>query len=98
MEYLIILMVFLLISLFLEKKYKLKLYDNREERIIISLTFLCMAILWDNFAIYRGHWSFNGTGLIGIRIGLMPIEEYLFAVIIPYFILTMHKVLSKKIK
>jgi len=98
MEYLLILILFLMVSFVLEKKYHMKLYDNRRERVIISLIFLFIAIIWDSFAIWRGHWSFEGPGLIGIKIGLMPLEEYLFAIIIPYFVLTIHKALRKEIK
>lgn len=97
-EYLIILLVLLVISIFLDWKYRMKLYNSRKERIIIPLVFLIIGTVWDNFAISRGHWSFEGsTGLIGIRIGLIPLEEYLFFLIIPYFILTVYKALKKEI-
>jgi lycopene cyclase domain-containing protein len=51
--------------------------------------------VWDSVAIWRGHWVFPGPGLVGIKIGLMPLEEYLFALVIPYFILTTYSVLKK---
>jgi lycopene cyclase domain-containing protein len=97
MEYLIILGILLLISLVLEIKFHIRLYKSRKERIIITLIFLVIGIIWDSFAIYRGHWIFPGKGLVGITIGVMPLEEYLFALIVPYFILTTYNALKKEI-
>lgn len=98
MEYLIILLAFLMSAIFLEWKYNIHLYHCRRERVVISLFFFIVGVLWDHFAIYRGHWSFGETGLLGIKIGLMPLEEYLFVLIIPFWILTLFRVLDKKIK
>lgn len=75
----------------------MRLYNSRRERLIIPLVFFVIAAVWDNFAVYRGHWSFEGAGLIGIKIGLIPLEEYLFFLIIPYFIITVYKVLKREI-
>jgi len=35
--------------------------------------------------------------LLGIRIGYLPLEEYLFFLVIPYFILTLYAALKKEI-
>jgi len=98
MEYLIILLALLAITIFLEWFYKVELYHSRKERLIITGLFFIIGILWDTFAIARGHWEFPGKGLLGIQIGLMPLEEYVFILIIPFFILTVYKVLDKRIK
>ncbi len=86
----------LLVTIVLQLKFKIKLYNSWKERIIIPLVFFVIGMAWDSFAIYREHWSFKGSGLTGIKIWLLPIEEYLFAIIIPYFIITLYKVLNKK--
>ena len=39
---------------------------------------------WDVFATYRGHWSFNPDGVGGIRIINLPLEEWLFFIVIPF--------------
>jgi lycopene cyclase domain-containing protein len=98
MEYLIILLVLLAVGLFIEWKYRVHLYHSRKERIIVTLVFFVIGVLWDSFAIFRGHWDFPGPGLVGLKIGLMPIEEYLFILIVPFWIITMYKILDKKIK
>jgi len=69
---------------------------NLRERVLVTLIFFVVGVLWDHFAIWRGHWIFPGKGLIGIRIGLMPLEEYLFIFIIPFWVLTVYKVVDKK--
>lgn len=96
-EYLLILVALFLIAIFLEYKFHMHLYKSRKERIIITIIFLAFGIIWDSFAVWRGHWTFTGSGLTGIKIGLIPLEEYLFALIIPYFILTVHKFLTRRI-
>ena len=97
-EYLVILIVLLIITIAVDIKYKVKLYSSLRERIIIPLHFFVIGILWDSIAVYRGHWSFEGTGLVGLKIGLLPIEEYLFFLIVPYSILTAYNALKKDIK
>ncbi len=98
MEYLIVLLVLLLLAVFIEWKYKIHLYHSRKERYFVILFFFIFGILWDHLAIWRGHWSFDGSGLLGITIGLMPIEEYLFVLIVPFWIITIYKLAELEIK
>jgi lycopene cyclase domain-containing protein len=90
-EYLTILLAILFITLIIEKKNRIRLYNSKRERLEITLFFFCFGVIWDTFAIYRGDWSFPVGKNIGITIGLMPLEEYLFVLIIPYFIITVYK-------
>ena len=94
-EYLILLIVIFLITLFLEFKFRVKLYSTRKERIIIPILFFVVGVILDSFAIWRGYWNFGE--LMGITIGFMPLEEYLFMIIFPYFIITLYRVLKKEI-
>ncbi|MBT3720791.1 lycopene cyclase domain-containing protein [archaeon] len=98
MEYLIILIGIFLITLFLEYKLHIHLYHSRKERIIIPLIFFIIGTIWDTYAVYRNHWTFSDSMLIGIKIGILPLEEYLFFLVVPYMILTLYKILDKKIK
>lgn len=47
---------------------------------------------------FRGHWVFPTGKNINIFIGLMPFEEYLFILIIPYFIITIYKLVDSKFR
>jgi len=55
---------------------------------------LTIAVMWDQFAIYRGHWSFNPKFLLGPKIGYMPIEEFLFVFVVGYLGLLVYKLLE----
>lgn len=96
-EYFIILIVILVITFFLERKYHVHLYHNRKERLVIVLLFLIIGVIWDNYAIWRGHWSFpHDKRVLGIYLGFVPLEEYLFMIIVPYSVITIYKVIDGK--
>jgi lycopene cyclase domain-containing protein len=97
MEYLSILLFILLVTMLLEHKYHIHLYHSRKERFILVSLFFVIGIIWDSFAILRGDWIFTQGKLLGITIGVMPLEEYLFILIIPYSILTIYKLLDAKL-
>ncbi|OGY18051.1 MAG: hypothetical protein A2784_05055 [Candidatus Chisholmbacteria bacterium RIFCSPHIGHO2_01_FULL_48_12] len=95
MEYLIILSILLVIAVGLEWKFHIHLYQSRRERLVIPLFFFILGTTWDSFTVAKGHWHFGQ--LSGITIGYLPLEEYLFFFIIPYFILTLYRFLRKEI-
>jgi len=39
---------------------------------------------WDVWATWRGHWYFDGAGVLPYRIINLPLEELLFFVVIPF--------------
>ena len=98
MEYLSILICFLLLAIFLEWKFRVHLYNSKKERIITTLIIFVIGSVWDTYAVSREHWVFPGNGLIGVKIGLLPIEEYLFFLIMPFLAITIYKVVIKKVK
>jgi lycopene cyclase domain-containing protein len=53
--------------------------------LIFSLSML-VAIFgaWDVFAAWRGHWYFNPEGVSGINIINLPVEEWLFFIVVPF--------------
>jgi lycopene cyclase domain-containing protein len=97
-EYLTILIFFFLTGLFIEWKYKIHLYHSRKERIVATLVMFVIGAAWDNFSTWRGHWMFPVEGTIGIKIGFIPIEEYFFILIVPFWVLTVYKLVLKKVK
>jgi len=98
LEYLLILIILLVTTLILEKTYHIHLYHNRKERLEIIGLFFIVGVLWDTFSIWRGYWIFPQGKNLGIIIGLMPLEEYLFILILPYFILTVYKIIDSKFR
>lgn len=65
---------------------------------VVSLRqFFVIGVVWDSFTIWRGHWLFPAGKNLGIVIGNMPLEEYLFALIVSSFILTIYKVFDARL-
>src|SRR3989344_5619436 len=87
-EYLLILLVVLAVTICVEKFYRLQPYRTIWQRIGISIFFFLVAVLWDSFSVWRGHWSFSFNS--GYSIGFLPLEEYLFAFVVPYFVITFY--------
>ncbi|MFC1622232.1 lycopene cyclase domain-containing protein [Patescibacteria group bacterium] len=96
MEYFLILIFFALLGFTLEKMHHIHLYHNRKERLIVVGIFFVIGVIWDTFAIWRGHWLFPDNKTIGIKIGLMPLEEYLFILVVPYTLITIYTVIHQK--
>ena len=94
MEYLGFLIAVLLISVILEKFCTRKIFHSFKQRIKILGTIFILSVILDSFAIWRGYSFFNQERVIGITIGFMPLEEYLFAFIIPYFVIVMYETLK----
>jgi len=91
-------MLLLIGAVFSEWKFHLHLYHSLKERIIVTLHIFVFGMIWDYYAQYRSHWVFPGPGLIGLRVYGLPIEEFMFFLIIPYVVLTTYKFLDKRIK
>ena len=53
---------------------------------MLLATFLMMSIMipWDVFFALEGYWGFNSDYLVDIYIGILPIEEVLFFVVVPF--------------
>ena len=98
MEYISVLTIILVVTIFFEYKYHIHLYHSRKERLFVTLNIFIFGMIWDYWAVYNHHWIFPGEGLIGTRIYGLPIEEFLFFLIVPYGALVMYKFYDKKIK
>lgn len=96
-EYLIILIGVFLVTVFLHKYFKIKIYKSPKHFVIFNFINVFLATIWDQIAIARGHWTFTKEFLLGPKIGAMPIEEFLFVLVLSYFALTLYKILEKKI-
>ncbi len=97
-EYASILLLFLVITIYLQRRFRIKIYASTKQMVITNTLFLLVAVIWDHYAIARGHWFFGLQFLLGPRIGLMPIEEYGFTFIMPYFVLVLYRLIEKYYK
>ena len=94
-EYALILVLVLLVTVFFHRKYKVKLFKSKRHILVAYAIIIFVGVIWDHIAIYRGHWSFGKKFLLGPHIGLMPIEEFSFGIIMPYFGLVIYKIAEK---
>ena len=98
MEYLSIILLFLVISLFIKWKFKIKVYNSTKQAFVITLAFLIIGVAVDSFAVWRGYWSFHSPYVLNFTIGLLPLEEYLLFLVAPLFGITVYKALQKAFK
>jgi lycopene cyclase domain-containing protein len=96
--YLATLIAFFALAVWLEVKFHVHLYQTRKERILITLIFFAVGVAWDSIETIEKTWVYSGRGLIGIWIGVLPIEEYFFSLVVPFWILTVYRVLEAKLK
>jgi len=94
--YIQILLLVYFFFLFLNSKLKIIVYHKPTHALFISLIFLALGYLWDSYAVSQGHWLFNSEKLINIKISNLPIEEYLFFIIIPYCSISLHKTIYQQ--
>ena len=95
-EYFLILIVLLVMTIILHRISRVKIYNSKGHFLALNLIVLAISTVWDQYAIYRGHWSFGKEFLLGPKIGFMPVEEFLFVLILSYFGLVLYKILEKR--
>ena len=97
MEYLFILLFWLIVSAVIQYKYHIKLYSNVKQMVVSVGFFFVVGVTWDIIGATRGHWEFGYENLTGIRVGILPFEEVLFMLVVPYGILVFYKFFGMKI-
>ena len=59
---------------------------------------LIFGAAWDNFAVWKGHWFYPGKGTLGIFLGYIPLEDYIFIIAVTYTIIVGYEYYKKYIK
>src|SRR5258708_7947532 len=86
-EYFLCLGTLLIITLVIRRKYNITVFRSPKEALLLYFMLFVLGTVWDNFAVWRGHWLYPGKGIVGIFVGLIPIEDYFFAMITSYTII-----------
>lgn len=97
-EYALILLFLLIFTIWFQRHFRVLVWRNFSHFLLLYAVLLPVAVVWDHVALARGHWSFGDKYLLGIRLGLMPIEEYGFIFITSYFGLVLYRVIEKHLK
>jgi lycopene cyclase domain-containing protein len=83
-EYLIVLGLTVFFPLILSFDKNLALYEKRGALVKAIVVTCCIFWLWDIIATARGHWSFNSQYVLGATWLGLPIEEWLFFVVVSF--------------
>ena len=97
-EYLFLLVSILAVCLAINLKYRLRIFESSKQAGIGLFSLFAIGSVLDSFAVTRGYWTYNITErfYVGIKIGVLPVEEYLFMLVIPYLTLTIYCLVRRK--
>ncbi|MDD5077625.1 MAG: lycopene cyclase domain-containing protein, partial [Candidatus Omnitrophica bacterium] len=62
----------------------LKFWRNARALFFTLMLILLVFGSWDVFAAWRGHWYFDSAGVFRVRLFGLPLEEWLFFIVIPF--------------
>jgi lycopene beta-cyclase len=82
-RYLAILAACVVVTLPLELVLGARVYRRPRRLAVVLLPVLAVFLVWDLVAAARGHWWFADRYVLGVRLLGLPIEEWLFFVVIP---------------
>jgi len=83
-KYAIVLLLSVIVPFLLSFWPPLKFYRNLRSLLLSILTIVIIFGAWDVFATWRGHWYFNSGMVWPLRLANLPLEEWLFFVVIPF--------------
>lgn len=82
-HYLAVLGLCVLVTLPLEFVLRARVY-RRPRRLLAALApMFVLFVLWDLYGVVRGHWTYNPRFVTGWHVGVFPVEELLFFVVVP---------------
>jgi lycopene cyclase domain-containing protein len=95
LRYLLVLAACVAVTLPLELALGVRVY--RRPRLVLATVLPVVAVFaaWDLIATARGHWSFAEEYVIGIWLLGLPVEEWLFFIVVPLCALLTYEVLPR---
>ena len=94
-EYALILLGLLVLTIFLHKYFRLVLWRNLWHMVIVYGIMVVILVVWDEYAIWRGLWSYGKQYLLGIYVGHIPIEDIGFLFVPSYLGLVVYKIIER---
>ena len=83
-KYMLLLIASGIVPLVLSFWPPLKFYRNFRPLIYSIGLIVVIFGAWDIFAVWRCHWSFSPQGVWRLKIINLPLEEWLFFIVIPF--------------
>ncbi|MBI4901163.1 MAG: lycopene cyclase domain-containing protein [Actinobacteria bacterium] len=82
-QYLALMAACLVVTLPLELFLRARVY-RRPRRLLLALVPTLVAFtVWDLVGIVRHHWTYSPLYTTGFRLGVVPVEELVFFVVVP---------------
>jgi len=82
-RYLLVLAACVAVTLPLELLLGARVYRRPRRLVATLLPVLAVFVAWDLVATRRGHWSFTDEYVLGVRLLGLPLEEWLFFIVVP---------------
>lgn len=82
-SYLLVLLACLIGTAPLELFLGTRVYARWRRLALTLLPVVVVFVVWDLLAIRAGHWGYDPAQTTGISIGILPLEELLFFLVIP---------------
>jgi len=96
LEYLILLISVFLACIALKLSYRLQLFKSKKHAAVTLGSLFIIGSILDSFALIRGYWSYQQQFFVGITIGVMPLEEYIFMIVIPFLTIVVYRLATMK--
>lgn len=95
-SYLAVMLLIFLGTVWLEFGLRTRVYRRTRRLMLTVLPVIVIFVIWDAYAISRGHWWFDGSMITSVRLpGGVPLDELVFFVLVPLAsILTLEAVRS----
>jgi lycopene cyclase domain-containing protein len=81
--YLLVLAACLLGTLPLELFLHARVYGRPRRLLLTLVPVLLVFVTWDVLAIRAGHWDYDPEQVTGVALGVLPLEELLFFLVVP---------------
>ncbi len=83
LQYLILMAACLVVTLPLELVLRARVYRRPRRLLLALLPTVVVFTVWDVVGILRGHWTYSSLYTTGWRLGVVPVEELVFFVVVP---------------
>jgi lycopene beta-cyclase len=96
--YLFILLACLVVTLPLEFVLGARVYRQPKRTMLAILPAFTAFAIWDLVAAQRGHWWFSERYTLGPRIVGLPVEEWLFFIVVPLCALLTYEAVGRVLR
>ncbi len=94
-EYLLVLGSCVAVTLPLEIIGGARVYRRPKALIVTLAPVVTVFAGWDLIAVHSGEWWFSARYILGLRLAGLPVEEWLFFVVVPVCALLTYEVLGR---